>query len=85
MYMCTLYRARYGVYRVVYRVYGIWYIGCFERWTNGLDLILGVMVESLTNSVTKSVHWGEAKSVHRSERVCDEDSVMNDMKKGEEM
>lgn len=85
MYMCTLYRARYGVYRVVYRVYGIWYIGWFERWTNGLDLMLGMMVESLTNSVTKSVHWGEAKSVHRSESVCDEESVMNDMKRGEEM
>ena len=78
---------------MVYRVYGIWYIGCFERWTNGLDLMLGVMVESLTicdgKSVhwgeAKSVHWGEAKSVHRSESVCDEDSVMNDMKKGEEM
>ena len=37
------------------------------------------------NSVIKSVHWGEAKSVHRSESVCDEDSVMNDMKRGEEM
>lgn len=83
--MCTLYRARYGVYRVVYRVYGIWYIGWFERWTNGLDLMLGMMVESLTNSVTKSVHWGEDKSVHRSESVCDEESVMNDMKRGEEM
>ena len=70
---------------MVYRVYGIWYIGCFERWTNGLDLILGMMVESLTNSVIKSVHWGVNKSVHRSESVCDEDSVMNDMKKGEEM
>ena len=45
----------------------------------------GMMVESLTNSVIKSVHWGVTKSVHRSESVCDEDSVMNDMKKGEEM
>ena len=47
--------------------------------------MLGMMVESLTNSVTKSVHWGVNKSVHRSESVCDEDSVMNDMKRGEEM
>ena len=85
MYMCTLYRARYGVYRVVYRVYGIWYIGWFERWTNGLDLMLGMMVESLTICDGKSVHWGEAKSVHRSESVCDENSVMNDMKRGEEL
>ena len=62
---------------MVYRVYGIWYIGWFERWTNGLDSMPGMMVESLTNSVTKSVH--------RSESVCDENSVMNDMKRGEEM
>ena len=73
MYMCTLYRepkgilapyyrARYGVYRVVYRVYGIWYIGWFERWTNGLDLMLGMMVESLTICDGKSVHRGVNKA-----------------------
>lgn len=96
MYMCTLYREPKGthvpyigldmVYIGWYIGYtGIWYIGWLERWTNGLDSMPGMMVESLTNSVTKSVHWGEAKSVHRSESVCDEESVMNDMKRGEEM
>ena len=70
---------------MVYRVYGIWYIGCFERWTNGLDLMLGMMVESLTICDGKSVHWGVNKSVHRSESVCDENDMMYDESFDEKM
>ena len=47
--------------------------------------MLGMMLNSLTKSVTKSVNRNETKSVHRSESVCDEESVMNDEGSDEEM
>lgn len=47
--------------------------------------MLGMMLNSLTKSVTKSVHKSATKSVHRSESVCDEESVMNDEGSDEEM
>ena len=54
------------VYRVVWN----------ERWTKALDSMLGMMVNSLIVCDDKSVHG----SVHRSESICNEEGVMNDMK-----
>ena len=46
-----------------------------ERWTKALDLMLGMMVNSLIVCDDKSVQC----NVHGSESICNEDSVMNDM------
>jgi hypothetical protein len=43
--------------------------------------MLGMMLNSLTNCDDKSVHG----NVHRSESICDEESVIYGMHVGEEM
>ena len=47
--------------------------------------MLGMMLNSLTICDAKSATKSVSKSVHRSESICDEESVMNDEGSDEEM